>query len=96
MPFAQLPFRKSLRDIAACLRSRIEKLYHMGIRGQVSRNTLAHANATRDWLNYVDIAQSLIAIARTLYINEPSGVDPTNTAYPLYSTTIDLSISQFP
>ena len=25
------------------------KLYHMGIRGKVSRNTLAHANETRDW-----------------------------------------------
>jgi hypothetical protein len=73
--FAQLPFRESLRDIEACLRSQTKKLYHMGIRGQVSRNTLANANATRDWRIYADFAQRLIGMARKLYINEPFGVD---------------------
>jgi len=96
MAFAQLTFRESLRDIEACLRSQTEKLYHMGIRGQVSRNTLANANATRDWRIYADFAQRLIAIARKLYINEPFGVDLANTAYALDSTTIDLSLSLFP
>lgn len=51
MAFAQLTYRESLRDIEACLRSRQNKLFHMGIRGGVSRNTLAHANETRDWLS---------------------------------------------
>ena len=64
MAFAQLTYRESLRDIEACLRSQAEKLYHMGIRGQVSRNTLANANATRDWRIYADFAQRLIGIAR--------------------------------
>jgi hypothetical protein len=96
MAFAQLTFRESLRDIEACLRSQAEKLYHMGIRGQVSRNTLANANATRDWRIYADFAQRLIGIARKLYINEPFGVDLNNTAYALDSTTIDLSLSLFP
>jgi hypothetical protein len=58
MAFAQLTFRESLRDIEACLRSQAEKLYHMGIRGQVSRNTLANANATRDWRIYADFARA--------------------------------------
>jgi transposase len=96
MPFAQLTFRESLRDIEACLRSQHEKLYHMGIRGQVSRNTLANANATRDWRIYADFAQRLIGIARKLYVNEPFGVALDNTAYALDSTTIDLSLSLFP
>jgi len=96
MAFAQLTYRESLRDIEACLRAQSEKLYHMGIRGQVSRNTLAHANATRDWRIYADFAQRLIAIARGLYVSEPFGVDLTNTAYALDSTTIDLSLSLFP
>ena len=96
MAFAQLTFRESLRDIEACLRSQAEKLYHMGIRGQVSRNTLANANATRDWRIYADFAQRLIGIARKLYADEPFGVDLTNTAYALDSTTIDLSLSLFP
>jgi hypothetical protein len=96
MAFAQLTFRESLRDIEACLRSQTEKLYHMGIRGQVSRNTLANANATRDWRIYAEFAQRLIGIARKLYLNEPFGIDLTNTAYALDSTTIDLSLSLFP
>jgi len=96
MAFAQLTFRESLRDIEACLRSQAEKLYHMGIRAQVSRNTLANANAMRDWRIYADFAQRLIGIARRLYIDEPFGVDLANTAYALDSTTIDLSLSLFP
>src|SRR5437588_566436 len=95
MAFAQLTYRESLRDIEACLRSQAERLYHMGIRGQVSRNTLANANATRDWRIYADFAQRLIHIARKLYVDEPFGVDLENTAYALDSTTIDLSLSLF-
>jgi hypothetical protein len=44
MAFAQLTYRESLRDIEACLRAAQPKLYHLGIRGKVSRNTLANAN----------------------------------------------------
>jgi len=95
MAFAQLTYRESLRDIEACLRSQAERLYHMGIRGQVSRNTLANANATRDWRIYADFAQRLIHIARKLYVDEPFGVELENTAYALDSTTIDLSLSLF-
>jgi hypothetical protein len=48
MAFAQLTYRESLRDIEVCLRSRQEKLYHFGIRGRISRSTLADANEKRD------------------------------------------------
>ena len=47
MAFAQLTFRESLRDIEACLRAQAAKCYHMGLRGNVARNTLANANAVR-------------------------------------------------
>lgn len=96
MAFAQLTYRESLRDIEACLRAQRTKLYHLGIRGHVARNTLAHANATRDWRMYCDFAQSLIAIARRLYAEEPLGIDLTDTVYALDSTTIDLCLSVFP
>src|SRR5712664_1680228 len=56
MAFAQLTYRESLRDIEACLRAQIVKLYHMGIRGRVSRNTLANANSVRDWRIYAHFA----------------------------------------
>ena len=65
MAFAQLTFRESLRDIEACLRAQCSKLYHLGIRATVARNTLANANATRDWRIYCDFAHSLIGDGAT-------------------------------
>jgi len=96
MAFAQLTCRESLRDIEACLRSIRSKLYHMGIRSTVSRNTLAHANETRDWRIYADFAQTLIHAARKLYADEKFGVELDETVYALDSTTIDLCLSLFP
>ena len=42
-------------------RAQRTKLYHLGIRSTVARNTLANANAVRDGRIYADFAQSLIA-----------------------------------
>jgi len=96
LAFAQLTYRESLRDIEACLRAQQPKLYHMGLRGQVRRNTLAHANEHRSWRIYADFAQILIATARALYRNEPFGVELSETVYALDSTTIDLCLALFP
>jgi len=96
MAFAQLTYRESLRDIEVCLRSTQRKLYHMGFRGNVSRNTLAHANQVRDWRINADFAQILIGQARRLYANDSFGVALNQTAYALDSTTIDLCLSLFP
>lgn len=96
MGFAQLTYRESLRDIEACLRAQSSKLYHLGIRSTVARNTLANANAIRDWRIYRDFAQSLIAMAQRLYVNESFGVDLKETVYALDATTIDLCLSVFP
>ena len=96
MAFAQLTFRESLRDIEACLRAQQTKLYHLGIRGQVSRNTLAHANSVRDWRIYADFAQVLITRARVLYANDSFGIELAQTVYALDATTIDLCLTLFP
>jgi len=96
MAFAQLTYRESLRDIEACLRVAKSKLYHMGIRSNVSRNTLAHANENRDWRIYADFAQVLIKIARKLYANEDFGLELKQAVYAFDSTTIDLCLSVFP
>jgi len=64
MAFAQLSYRESLRDIECCLRAMKNKLYHAGIRGKVSRSSLADANEKRDWRIYADFAQVLIHMAR--------------------------------
>ena len=75
MAFAQLTYRESLRDIEACLRVQSSKLFHLGFRSSIARNTLANANATRDWRIYCDFAQSLIGTARRLYADEALGLD---------------------
>jgi len=94
--FAQLTYRESLRDIEACLRSQPAKLYHMGLRSSVARNTLANANAVRNWRIYADIAHYLIKIARKLYQGENLGLDIENSVYALDATTIDLCLTLCP
>jgi len=96
MAFAQLTYRESLRDIEICLRSMQKKLYHIGIRGKISRSTLAKANEKRNWRIYADFAQTLIHTARKLYCNEEFGIKLNETVYALDSTTIDLCLSLFP
>lgn len=96
MAFAQLTYRESLRDIEVCLRAMQNKLYHMGIKCKVSRNTLSNANEKRDWRIYSDFAQVLIHIAKDLYATDEFGVELNHTVYALDSTTIDLCLSLFP
>jgi hypothetical protein len=96
LAFAQLTYRESLRDIEACLRAAPTKLYHMGIRSQVSRNTLAHANQVRDWRIYADFAQELIRAARAVYVDEAFAVELDQVVYAMDATTIDLCLSLFP
>ena len=96
MAFAQLTYRESLRDIECCLRAMNEKLYHMGIKGKISRSTLADANEKRDWRIYSDFALALIDQARQLYANEDFGLELKDTFYALDASTIDLCLSVFP
>jgi hypothetical protein len=96
MAFAQLTYRESLRDIQVCLRATQSRLYHLGIPGKVSHNTLAHANQTRDWRIYADFAQVLIEKARKLYAVDSFGIELDQTVYALDSTTIDLCLALFP
>jgi transposase len=96
LTFAQLTYRTSLRDIEICLNSVKAKLYHVGIRGNVARNTLANANQKRDWRIYSDFAAILIAHARKLYAGDSFGVALQQTVYAFDSTTIDLCLTLFP
>ena len=96
MAFAQLTYRESLRDIEVCLSAQAAKLYHMGVRHEIKRSTLADANETRDGRIYAEFAQRLISQARTLYAHDSFGIELTNTTYALDSTTIDLCLTLFP
>lgn len=96
MLFAQLSGRESLRDIVVCLRSKGSKLYHLGIRGKVSRNTLSYANANRDWRIYRDYALTLIRQGEFIYKDEVAVSGLEKFVYILDSTVIDLCLSLCP
>ncbi len=96
LAFAQLTYRESLRDIETCLRAHQAKLYHLGIRGNIAKSTLADANESRNWRIYQDFAISLIQTAKKLYANDSFAVELKQTAYALDTTTIDLCLSVFP
>lgn len=96
MLFAQLTYRESLRDIESCLRAMPRQLYHLGIRGIISRSTLADANENRPWRIWSDFAMVLIAHARRLYAGEPVAGRLKATVYVFDTTTIDLCLTLFP
>jgi len=79
------------------LNTQPNKLYHMGIRGNISISNLSRANEKRDWRIYADYAQVLISKARFLYHDDSDFLSDLNdTIYALDSTTIDLCLSLFP
>ena len=96
MLFAQLTYRESLRDIESCLRAFPKQLYHLGIRGVISRSTLADANEKRSWRIWADFALVLIAHARRLYAGEPVAGRLKAAVYVFDTTTIDLCLTLFP
>lgn len=96
MAFAQVTYRESLRDIQICLRSAGTQLLGLGIRGKVSRSTLADANELRDYRIYEDFAMHLVTIAQALYSTESWGRNLKRAVFALDATTIDLCLSLFP
>lgn len=96
MAFAQLTCRDSLRDIVACLGALGPRVYHAGLRGRVARSTLADANDRRDWRIYAEVAQVLIARARTLYAGEALLDELRGAVFALDSSVISLCLKLCP
>ena len=70
--YAQLTRRSGLRDLVACLNAQRSRLYHIGLRGPVTRSTLADANERRDYRLFEALGQRLIASALTLHPRQAS------------------------
>lgn len=96
MIFAQLTGRASLRETVSCLRAIGPRRYHCGIRGPVSRSTLADANEHRDYRVFMDTARAMIASARLELPVDPDLRRLNAEAYAIDSTTIDLCLKLFP
>jgi hypothetical protein len=97
MAFAQLGEKKSLSATVFALNRMEPKLYHMGIRGKVSKSTLADANNKRDWRIWRDYVSTLIPEARALYSDQAIPLDEeiNATVYAFDSSTITLCLSVF-
>jgi hypothetical protein len=96
LAYAQLTRRSGLRDLVACLNAQRSRLYHVGIRGAISRSTLADANERRDYRLFESLGQRLITRALELYRDEDLGLGLKGPVYAMDSTTIDLCLSLFP
>ena len=80
MAFAQLTYFEGYPSLPRERRATQFRLYHPGIRGNVSRNTLAHANQTRDWRIYYTILQilSVTLFEKTPIFQALSNINYTN------------------
>jgi hypothetical protein len=94
--FGQLTGRKGLRDICLCLKAHKDKLYHLGIRQNVSHTSLSRANENRDWRIFADFGTYLINTVQPLYSgHKVPNMDIDNDVFALDSTTISLSLTLF-
>lgn len=94
MVFGQLTGRDSLRDTVTSLVPLENQFHHLGIRGKVSRSTLADANEKRDWRIWRDLALKLIGRAQKLYYGESEN-NLKARVYAIDATTIDLCLSLY-
>jgi hypothetical protein len=86
-----------LYDIECCFLAMRGKFCHiLGIRGKVSRSTLAEASEKRDWRIYSYFAQILIHEARQSYAADDFRLELQEAVYALDATIIDLCLSVFP
>lgn len=94
--FGQLTSLNSLRDICLCLKAHKNKLYHLGVKLNVTHSSLSRANESRDWRIFADFGQYLISIVQPLYADEKiPDIYAENQVFALDSTTISLSIKLF-
>jgi hypothetical protein len=96
MAFAQITGRESLSSTALCLNALPSQRYHLGIRSEITKSNLAHANNKRNWKIFFDFAQILIRETTQLYRNNHIKLDIDEAVYALDSTTIDLCLTLFP
>jgi Domain of unknown function (DUF4372)/Transposase DDE domain len=95
--FAQFAEKRSLSATVFTLSRMRQKLYHMGIRGNVVKSTLADANQSRNWRIWRDYANSLMARSRLLHSEVLIQVDEDiqSAVYAFDSSTVDLCLSVF-
>ena len=87
----QLSNCSSLREIESTVKFHANEHYHLGLRGNIARSTLANANESRDWRIYKDVCLNLIS-------NLPmfEKVETENLVKILDSSPIRLDLANLP
>jgi hypothetical protein len=96
MIFAQVTGRASLRETVLCLNAMGSSRYHCGIRGRVTRSTLADVNERRDHRIFMDTAMAMINADVLILPGDPDLAHLTHRVFAIDSTTIDLCLKLFP
>lgn len=79
----------SLREIESIIKYHSNQQYHLGIRKDIARSTLAKANETRDWRIYYDLFVDLIGNLKPIEQKEAK-----NVVKLIDSTPIMLDLNQ--
>lgn len=87
----QISKSSSLREIVDLIKFHSNQQYHLGIRKDVARSTLAKANETRDWRIYRDLCYHLIS-----KIKNSSYYKTTELIQIIDSTPINLDLVNHP
>ncbi|MFQ6678823.1 MAG: IS4 family transposase [Fidelibacterota bacterium] len=91
--FAQLTGQQSIRDLVTALKSKMNRLYHAGIR-EVKRSTFSDANRDRTHEIFQEVFYHLVQ--KTQHISTKKRFRFKNKVKVLDSTTISLCLSLFP
>lgn len=85
----QITTCSSLRDIVEFIKFQPNQQYHLGIKKDIARSTLAKANETRDWRIYRDLFFDLIKTVNSKSFNEAKDIIKI-----IDSTPIILNLNQ--
>ncbi len=85
----QITTCSSLRDIVEFIKFQPNQQYHLGIKKDIARSTLAKANETRDWRIYRDLFFDLINTVNSKSFNEAKDIIKI-----IDSTPIILNLNQ--
>ena len=87
----QLSNCSSLREIESTVKFHANEHYHLGLRGNIARSTLANANECRDWRIYKDLCLDLISNLPTF-----EKVETENLIKIIDSSPIKLDLANHP
>ena len=96
MLMAQILNLKSLREIEQAQKSKLKRLYHLGIKSPVSRSALSRMNDERSADFFKDVFQQMLLSCQSLAPCSRFKLPGVNKLILMDATTIQLCLNVFP